>query len=101
NDSNRLAEFEADLVRRQAAMIAAIDTPSAIAAKAATAKIPIVFATGGDPVKLGLVASFDRPGGNITGVSFLSTTLAAKTLGLLNELLPGAARIAVLVDPNF
>jgi putative ABC transport system substrate-binding protein len=98
---DRLPDLAADLVRRHVTVIAAHDTPSAIVAKAATTTIPIVFASGGDPVKLGLVASINRPGANVTGVSFLIAGLAAKMLGLLHELLPGAARIAVLVDPNF
>ena len=72
----------------------------ALAAKTATTTIPIVFTTAGDPVAQGLVANLNRPDGNVTGVSFLVATLAAKQLGLLQELLPGAARIAVLVDPN-
>jgi len=83
------------------AVIAAHDTLSAVAAKAATATIPIVFATGGDPVRDNLVTSLNRPGGNITGVSFISSELGAKQLGLLRELRPGAARIAVLVDPKW
>ena len=90
----------ADLLRRQVALIVG-NTPSALAAKAATTTVPIVFATGGDPVRDGLVASLNRPGGNVTGVSFISVELGAKQLGLLRELRPGAARIAVLVDPKW
>jgi putative ABC transport system substrate-binding protein len=97
---DQLPDLVADLERRQVAVIAATDTPSAIAAKAATTTTPIVFATGGDPVREGLVAALNRPGGNITGVTFLAATLAAKQLGLLHDLLPQAARIGVLTDPN-
>jgi putative ABC transport system substrate-binding protein len=82
-------------------VIAAHDTPSAIVAKAATTTIPIVLAGGGDPVKLGLVASLNRPGGNVTGVFFVNAALGTKQLGLLHELQPGAVRVGVLVDPNF
>src|SRR5262245_31969341 len=90
----------ADLLRRQVALIVG-NTPPALAAKAATTTVPIVFVSGGDPVRAGLVASLNRPGGNVTGISFMSVELGAKQLGLLRELRPGAARIAVLVDPKW
>jgi putative ABC transport system substrate-binding protein len=90
----------ADLLRRQVALIVG-NTPSALAAKAATTTAPIVFVTGDDPVRNGLVTNLNRPGGNVTGVSFIVAELGAKQLGLLRELRPGAARIAVLVDPKF
>jgi ABC-type uncharacterized transport system substrate-binding protein len=99
NQTERLPGLAANLVRRGVAVIAAMDTPSALAAKAATTTIAIVFATGSDPVRDGLVTSFARPGGNLTGVNFFAADLAAKRLGLLRELVTGAARIAVLVNP--
>jgi ABC-type uncharacterized transport system substrate-binding protein len=98
---DRLPDLTGDLIRRQVTVIAAHDTPSAIVAKVATTTIPIVFASGGDPIKLGLVASLNRPGGNVTGVTFVIAELGAKQLGLLHELQPGAVRVGVLVDPNF
>jgi len=101
DQADRLPDLAADLVRRQVTVIAAHDTPSSIVARAATTTIPIVFASGGNPVKLGLVASLNRPGGNVTGVTFFSAELGAKQLGLLHELQPGAVRVGVLVDPNF
>jgi len=94
---DRLPALVADLIRRRVAVIVA-NYPAAIAAKTATTTVPIVFVTGADPVRDGLVASLNRPGGNVTGVSFISADLGAKQLGLLRELRPGAARIAVLVD---
>ena len=100
DQTDRLPLLVADLLRRQVALIVG-NTPSALAAKAATTTVPIVFVTGGDPVRDGLVASLNRPGGNVTGVSFISVELGAKQLGLLRELRPGAARIAVLVDPKW
>ena len=101
NDPARLPELAADLVRRR---VAAIVTPgiaaSVLAAKAATATIPIVFRTGGDPIELGFVASLNQPGGNVTGVDAMSLETVAKRVGLLHDLLPHAERFAVLLNPN-
>jgi putative tryptophan/tyrosine transport system substrate-binding protein len=96
---DRLTALVADLVRRKAAVIVA-NGPAALAAKAAATAIPIVFATGSDPVSEGLVASLNRPGGNITGVVFILSVLGAKRLELLRQLLPKATTIAMLVNPN-
>src|SRR5262249_14155069 len=101
NQYDRLPDLAANLVGRRVAMIAAIDTAAAIAAKAATTTVPVVFASGGDPVREGLVASLSRPGRNVTGVSFLASETGTKLLGLLLELLPGAVRIGALVDPKW
>lgn len=97
---NRLAALAADLVDRRVAVIAAIGPPSASAAKAATATVPIVFQTGGDPVEEALVASLSHPAGNMTGVTLFTVTLNPKRLQLLRELVPQAARIALLLNPS-
>jgi putative tryptophan/tyrosine transport system substrate-binding protein len=97
---DRLPALAAELVRRQVAVIVAVPTPAALAAKAAIATIPIVFIAAEDPVKVGLVANLARPGGNVTGGSILFAELGPKQLGLLRELVPTAARIGLLINPS-
>jgi putative tryptophan/tyrosine transport system substrate-binding protein len=97
---DRLTALASDLVHRPVSAIVAASTPVALAAKTATTSIPIVFHIGGDPVKLGLVASYNRPGANVTGISIVIDALAAKKLELLHQLLPQATAIAMLVNPS-
>jgi putative ABC transport system substrate-binding protein len=100
NQSDRLPALAADLVRRRVALIVADASTAAVAAKAATSTVPVVFLTAEDPVQLGLVASLARPGGNLTGVNFLANELSAKRLELLLRMTPGATRVAVLVNSD-
>jgi putative tryptophan/tyrosine transport system substrate-binding protein len=99
NQLDRLPTLATELVQRRVAVIATAGIPSIVAAKAATTTTPVVFVVAEDPVALGLVSSLARPGGNLTGINILATELAAKRLELLRELVPGAARVAVLVNP--
>jgi putative ABC transport system substrate-binding protein len=101
NQPDRLPALAADLDRRRVAVIIAGGTPEALAAKRATTTIPIVFSTGGDPVALGLVASLNRPGANVTGIANLAGELGPKQLQLLRQLIPSAALFGVLADPAF
>ena len=97
---SRLQSLIADMVRRPVAAIVAISTDAALVAQTATSTIPIVFSSGADPVKIGLVASFNRPGGNVTGVSFLVDVLVAKQFEVVHEVVPHASRVGLLVNPG-
>jgi putative tryptophan/tyrosine transport system substrate-binding protein len=99
---DRLPAYAADLVHEKVTVLVTVGgEPSTMAAKAATSTIPIIFTFGGDPVKAGLVASYNRPGGNATGVRVLTTAAESKRLGLLHQAVPGAAVIGALIDPNY
>jgi len=101
NREDQVPALVADLIRKRVAVISGVNTTAAVqAAKAATSEIPIVFSIGGDPVRAGLVASFNRPGGNVTGVSYVSNVLGPKRLELLRELVPNAEAVALLVNPG-
>jgi putative ABC transport system substrate-binding protein len=100
NDGDRVTELLGDLIRRRVNVLAAMgSTLAAVTAKAITTTVPIVFLTAADPVRLGLVSSLNRPGGNVTGINVLSAELGAKGLALMHELLPAAMRFALLVPP--
>jgi putative tryptophan/tyrosine transport system substrate-binding protein len=99
---DRLPAFAAELVKRRVSVLVATGgEPAALAAKSATSTIPIVFAIGGDPIKLGLVATYNRPGGNATGANILAAEMDGKRLALLHEMMPNVARVGLLLDPNF
>src|SRR5262249_32530043 len=101
NQLDRMPELASELMRRKVSVIAAFSPPAALAAKAASKTIPIVFLVPEDPVKFGLVTSLARPGGNLTGVNFFLAELSAKRLGILRELMPAARRVGLLVDPTY